>query len=209
MNYFELLHRDLVKTSSMHTIALTRLVLVALGGDGIERVLEVCRDERILFQTELETKSTADVIVTMNVKCRGDAAIRIRTRKPGSKETAEQLELQVCFHSAFLTDGFARFPAHELDQFGVSANQDCALDVFFEQVDNGDPQDMREVQAAAAAAAAVAEGPVTAEVKSDKRDGYESAPEPTPAAEVFDMTESDSPRLVFKADDIDAFFADL
>jgi hypothetical protein len=213
LSYFEGLHREAMKANKMPTLELTQVVLVGLGGDGLKRFLQVCQDESSIFQADLDTCTAADALVPLNLKCRGDLAMRVYTRRVGtSGEHSEELELQICFHSAFVRNGFVRFPNHEVDQLGKATNNECAVDIFFRQLCKDETEETLEAKTAATAASAVAAGPHMATATASatlEGEKVETTPEgPSPAA-VFNIADSNSPRVVFKADDIDAFFADL
>lgn len=212
LSYFELLQHDLA--ADVATLVLSRIALVGIGGDGCQRILQVWQQDTKLFQATVDSCDIAGAAVLVGLQCRGDMSVQVLLVLPAceGRESSEELEMLVCFHTAFIGDGFARFPEPEIDVFRNGADNGRTIDIFFEPV-VADVKDMREAAAVATAAAAVASGP---------RDTMEAAPvqseEPPAAAReswsapmAFNLAAQDtSPvKTVFVADDIDRFFSDL
>lgn len=167
LSYFELLQRGRLQTAETPLVRLARLVLIQVVGDGAFRVLEVWQQDRLLFQADLNPDNPPEgevadtTALRVGVPCRGDVVVRIlRAAELSSAESLPVLELQACFHTAFIAavGSFARFPARELDvpaggRNGAPLPPDCAIDVFLEPLEAED-EDPREKAVAAARAAA-------------------------------------------------------
>mmetsp|Transcript_158991 Transcript_158991/g.289959 ORF Transcript_158991/g.289959 Transcript_158991/m.289959 type:complete len:128 (+) Transcript_158991:31-414(+) len=127
--------------------------------------------------------------------------------------------MQVCFHTAFISDGFIRFPEPEIEVFRAGGIDGCAIDIFFDPAFAADLEEARETAAVASAAAAVASGPTAvAEAVLVQQEECPAAdvepcalPEALSSVVNFNLAANDkSPvKTVFVADDIDRFFADL
>jgi len=218
--YFELLHRG-EQAVERPPSQLARVVLMGIGGDGLGRKLEIWQQESLLFRCDLEAEEAVSAVVRVGVRCRGDLAVRVLRCALPDSAVGEMLaeakpELQVCFHEAFILDGFARFPERELDELLVGGDgahhEGRAVDVYLEAAVAAGIEDPREVAAAAAAAAAVHSGPRLAEGAEDRE---VDAPAAAAAAgpQFFDLSAADdSPgktKVVFSPEDIDSFFDDL
>lgn len=201
---FELLQRGLVDTVKVPRLRLLQVVLEGVGGDGEARVLRVLHLDRVVLQAEVPF---ADELCSSMVRaptceipaCRGDVCVQVFRKPKAAKHTSEGdayvLEIQVCFHLAFVnTDDVLRFCGRELDTPGLrTPADDCIVDVFFENAapnaadaapdgiaealaaapsreELSAEQNAREEVAAATAAAAATAGPRRALAFDDEED---------------------------------------
>lgn len=233
LSYFENLQRGSIRTVGTPLVSLATVVLIEVVGDGAFRVLEVWKQDHLLFTADLnpDDPSQEATALRVGVPCRGDLQVRVlRAAELSSAESLPVLELQVCFHTAFLTavGGFARFPLRELDlpaNGRSSLSPDSAVDVFLgpAEAEDEEQEDPRELAAAATAAAAAAKAP---EVEAKPPDSKEpETAEDTKAAVFFDLAAGDADgddpagtptsgdksrsRLVFAPEDVDQFFGEL
>eukprot|EP00439_Symbiodinium_sp_Y106_P048835 s3317_g6.t1 len=193
---------------------LARVVLLHAGSEDRERLLEVWKQDQLVFRAHIREDDdvchTSALRVTPNDGCFGDLSMRMVTRqRPTEKGGAVddwQLEFQVCFHTAFLAaaGGVKRFDAAELDLARGVRPEGCAVDVFLEPM-SSEPQDDSENSATAAAAAA-SRGPRKADGAVEFFDL--AAADAEADAEVSGMPDSYH-HQVFAPDDIDAFFDEL
>mmetsp|Transcript_101160 Transcript_101160/g.326508 ORF Transcript_101160/g.326508 Transcript_101160/m.326508 type:complete len:412 (+) Transcript_101160:149-1384(+) len=215
LGYFELLQRGCLQTAGTPVMRLARLELVQVVGDGAFRLLEVWQQERLLFQADLNPDSASvakgaggTTVLDVGAPCRGDIVVRVlRAAALASEESLPVLELQVCFHTAFVAavGNFARFPARELDSpfrsAGATLSPGCAIDVFLEpacpeEEELGDPQEA----SSGAAAASAAKG--TEYYSLAAADAEAASPEASTSAPARSS-------MVFVPEDIDDFFSEL
>jgi len=217
--YFALLQRSVIPTAGRPALTLRRVVLVGVGGDGVRRVLEVWQQDRLLFRAGVDTEELEGAVLHVGVQCCGDVSLRVlRTAVcaggAAGQATGEQqteLELQACFHTAFVADGFVRFLGHELDAPEGAAPASAAIDAFLESGGGTEPEEQREAAAAATAAAAAAEGPGFPPGHPTGSGHFASEAQlrddpGSPAAVPLDAKPG---KVVFLPEDIDAFFDDL
>jgi len=236
LSYFELVQRGNIATAETPKVRLARLVLIQVVGDGAFRVLEVWQQDRLLFQADLNPDNPPEgevadtTALRVGVPCRGDVVVRIlRAATLKSAESLPVLELQVCFHTAFMAavGGFARFPARELDcpaggRNGAPLPPECAIDVFLEPIEE-DEEDPPEAASTVASAVAMsktwpqdsADAPEGDDVAGDLQGQKDSTEyyflgdadgEETPQGR---SSASAQTRMVFAPEDIDAFFSEL
>mmetsp|Transcript_69690 Transcript_69690/g.167285 ORF Transcript_69690/g.167285 Transcript_69690/m.167285 type:complete len:386 (-) Transcript_69690:270-1427(-) len=197
MSYFECLQHGLVQTDSQPHIILKRIVLVDLAGDRAARVCEVWQQDRKLEHLRFETPEADGAFFQMHTRCKGDISIRVlRASQERPDDGAVVLEVQACFHTAFLQDGFVRFPAFALDSAFGQVPENCALDIYFETDEGTGTPSPKGLPLPAHAP------PVSTGHAADA------------GPQFFDLSDDKDPdtpggKLVFKPDDIDAFFDDL
>eukprot|EP00929_Paragymnodinium_shiwhaense_P100131 TRINITY_DN62198_c0_g1_i1.p1 TRINITY_DN62198_c0_g1~~TRINITY_DN62198_c0_g1_i1.p1 ORF type:complete len:489 (-),score=92.09 TRINITY_DN62198_c0_g1_i1:154-1620(-) len=127
---------------------LSKLVLVSLGGDGFDWHVEVLHLGTRVFKAAFLDPDVATSAFTVDVACAGDIcikAVRRRRRKEtqGGASQEEETMMELCFHTAFLADGFTRFEAQDLDVLqrcdeaaaaADAATSEWAVDVCLEQL---------------------------------------------------------------------------
>jgi len=227
LTYFELLQRGIVEPSKRAPMQLKRIVLGGIGGDGLCRTLEVWHRDQLMFSTELGVTDVDGALVHVSGGCSGDLCVRIlRSGIVGQGASAQSLEMQVCFHTASVVDGFVRFMERDIDACGQTNLSGCSIDVLV-LPDDAAPSAAsgaacpRSPGAAAEAAIRAGSGPAEAESQTTQGpifcgagDGgstvgaqfFNLSPEP----QFFDMSAEDTEkRTVFAPDDIDAFFDEL
>jgi hypothetical protein len=140
LKYFELLQNGLMDDIGRPWMKLTRLVFIGVGGDGLPRTVEIWQQDRLLFRNNVDCPDLEDAVFNVDICCGGDIAIRIFCLRHSDVTTEGpfELELQACFHTAFVADGFIRFPAHEIDRVCEEAVEDAAIDAFFVPTSNNE-----------------------------------------------------------------------
>jgi len=226
LTYFELLQRGIVEPSKRAPVQLKRIVLVGVGGDELCRTLEVWHRDQMMFSTDLGETDVDGAFVHVSGGCSGDLCVRIlRSGIAGQADSAQILEMQVCFHTAFVVDGFVRFMERDIDACGQTNLSGCSIDVLVLPEDAA-PRPASRVTPRSPGAAAnspIRAGPGLAEAESPTNRGpifcgvadggsaagpqfFDLSPEP----QFFDLSAEDSEkRTVFAPDDIDAFFDEL
>jgi hypothetical protein len=227
LTYFELLQRGVVEPSKRAPVQLKKLVLVGIGGDGLCRTLEVWQRDQLLFSTELGVADVDGAFVHVGGCCSGDLCVRIlQSGVVGQGASAQSLEMQVCFHTSFIVDGFVRFTDRDIDACSRTNLSGCSIDILV-LADDVPPSAASSASCprspAATAEADMCAGPGPAEAESPTKDGpifrgggdqgsnagpqfFDLSPEP----QFFDLSAEDAEkRTVFAPDDIDAFFDDL
>eukprot|EP00811_Abedinium_folium_P002486 NODE_12282_length_1234_cov_7.272809.p1 GENE.NODE_12282_length_1234_cov_7.272809~~NODE_12282_length_1234_cov_7.272809.p1 ORF type:complete len:373 (+),score=104.29 NODE_12282_length_1234_cov_7.272809:3-1121(+) len=177
LSYYELLQRQGgVRINTTGVVAAMarqqpmKLLLVAVLGLSAgerHRALEVRQQGQLLFRADIGVDPEAeDVAFRIDSKCWGDITVTL-LRAPAGGETCEELEMRVCFHTAFMTAGATRFPAHEVDMPPGLPSTRCSFDIFLDAVPDvagGTGQrvaeEERETAVAAALDAAVAARPM-------------------------------------------------
>mmetsp|Transcript_75802 Transcript_75802/g.149856 ORF Transcript_75802/g.149856 Transcript_75802/m.149856 type:complete len:412 (+) Transcript_75802:149-1384(+) len=221
VKYFELLQKGLMDGIGRPWMKLTCLVFVGMGGDGLPRVVEIWQQDRLLFRADVDCPDLEDAMFNVDTCCGGDIAIRVFCRRH-SKTMAEgpaELELQVCFHTAFVADGFIRFPVHEIDRVCEETVEDVAIDAFF--VPTSSKHEDVGVDGSTDAMAAVVQGQicqeshVNAPFSGDGTVLQNSGDQLNPALDSSLFQEHDdgiipvqSSNFVFLPEDMDSFFGD-
>lgn len=157
----------------------------------------------MLFRSDLDSPDKAGAVFHAGVRCKGDVSVRLFRHQEGATGTGTtQLELQVCFHTAFVADGFVRFPGHQVDRVWEGASCDVTIDAFLEPASGEEPEDQRESAASAAAARVAMEGPHPLHTEAGAS---------APSADVPDerVSSAQTSKFVFLPEDIDSFFDDL
>mmetsp|Transcript_32657 Transcript_32657/g.63079 ORF Transcript_32657/g.63079 Transcript_32657/m.63079 type:complete len:436 (-) Transcript_32657:94-1401(-) len=227
LTYFELLQRGVVEPSKRAPSQLKRIILVGIGGDELCRTLEVWQRDQLLFSTDLGSTDVDGAFVHVSGYCSGDLCVRIlRSGIAGQGAIAQVLEMQVCFHTTFVVDGFVRFTERDIDACNPTDLSGCSIDVLVI------PDDVLPSPAAnlncpllpdaeAEATIRAGPGPVEANSPTSHRpvfcgaDGQSSDAGPqffdmSAEPQFFDLSAADAEkRTVFAPDDIDAFFDDL
>jgi len=226
LTYFELLQRGVVEPSTRAPVQLKRIILVGVGGDGLCRSLEVWQRDQLLFSTELGVPDVDGAFVHVSGCCSGDLCVRIlRTGIAGQSAIAQTLEMRVCFHTAFVVDGFVRFTDRDIDACSQTNLSGCSMDVLV-LPDDATPSvasaTSRPAVPEAEAKAAIRAGPGSAEseclpphqpTSGAKDQGSVAGPQffdLSHGPQFFDLSAEDTEkRTVSAPDDIDAFFDDL
>lgn len=242
--YFGLSQRELVHTAEPVPMLLSRIVLVEIGGDGQHRQVEVWQQDQLLFRSYVCDPEIPGAVLHVRVNCQGDMSVRVLRAREGKLEVDRPapcameymvLELQACFHTAFVQDGFLRFAAHELDIVDArELGKGSSIDLLFEEPTASLAQDPHGGAAIAYLAATAAVGPTSTAHPSgeltsravgaranlahpglcDQTTEDAVSPEASRAvaaatAAATAPTAARTGRPVFLADDIDAFFDDL
>merc|ERR1712232_866325 len=217
LDYFELLQRGVVQTVDASAVQLDRVVIVGVGGDQASRVLQIWQQDDVLFHTHFEASDSTDFIFQVGVHCQGDLSIRILRGSAEHKPvTITELELQVCFHTAFLSGGFARFSEGDIDALHGAATAGCTIDIFLQSVASDvSSENLRENSAApvATAAAIAARGsdiaPEACRPATSVAAIGSNAASLAEARGIRPAGGSASSNVVFLPEDVDAFFNDI
>lgn len=160
VTYFELQQHGHVAADAP-ALRIARIVLVGLGDDIANKTVEVFQQDQRVFCADLDGQAADGFIVQVGVIARGDLRVRVVSDRAGVLR--RNVELEVCFHSAFITGDYVRFLEHELDvDSSCKAAHDRAVDIFFDSPGGFDALALpRESGTAASAAAAAACEPPT------------------------------------------------
>jgi len=212
LGYFELLKQGTVQTVDASRQQLARVVMVAVGGDQVPRMLQIWEQDRLVFNRHFEDSGSTDSIFQVGVHCQGDLCIRVlRGSKKYSNVMLTDLELQVCLHTAFLSDGFARFSQGDIDAPHGASTKGRTIDIILHPLTADTPSDsLPEI----AAAALAIEATITAGAQDCAPEGNEPTASTALAAACDDKRAWRAGRAspmntVFLPDDIDSFFDDM
>merc|ERR1712008_518782 len=171
-----------------------------------------------MFSTELGVADVDGAFVHVGGCCSGDLCVRIlQSGVAGQGASAQILEMQVCFHTAFIVDGFVRFTDRDIDACSLTNLSGCSIDVLVLS-DDVPPSDASRstclLLPEAKAGAAICAGPGLAEAESLTNHGRISCGGDDQGSvagpQFFDLSAEDAEkRTVFAPDDVDAFFDDL